>query len=624
MATIIDALVVTLGLDKKGFDKSKAEVSKGLDEIGKKGDDAGKKLDDAGKKTTDSFDKASKGLVKFLAVIGGTAMIKRFAMDLINADSAVQRFSQNIGESASTVSAWSNAVEIAGGSGEGLKSTMAGLSKAQTELKLTGQSALIPYFSALGVAIADVNGQARPVSELLLDLSDRFSHMNRSDAFNMGQAMGIDEGTMQLLLKGRAEVELMIRRQKEHGAVTKEQAEQAEKLRRMIAEGTVAFRSFGRELLNAAAPALEKFFKMLEEFGEWVKENQEFVMLFLGGLAAAFGALAIATLPIDATVVAILALAAAIALLVQDYNTWKRGGESLIDWTLWEKGINLAITGIKGIRDGIVGLVRTAALAGGALGALFRGDWDTAKALGGKLFGGTGEAPAASTGATTPIVAPPAVGIAAGPRGVRNNNPGNLNFAGQAGATLEGGSNARFAKFGSMQEGVAALVNQIGLYGKRGKNTIRQIVSTFAPSSENDTNAYIAAVSKQMGIGPDDTLDLNSAAQVQALVKAIVRQEGNASGVTDEQIAQGFAMSKLGGVRGASQFAGGAGAAQVASSRAPAAAAAGGGGDRTTSVETHIGEIKVYSAATDANGIAADMGNAIDYLFTSQANVGLS
>jgi hypothetical protein len=41
-------------------------------------------------------------------------------------------------------------------------------------------------------------------------------------------------------------------------------------------------------------------------------------------------------------------------------------------------------------------------------------------------------------------------------------------------------------------------------------------------------------------------------------------------------------------------------------------------------VETHIGEIKVYTAATDANGIAKDMGKSMDYLFTSQANYGLT
>jgi hypothetical protein len=75
----------------------------------------------------------------------------------------------------------------------------------------------------------------------------------------------------------------------------------------------------------------------------------------------------------------------------------------------------------------------------------------------------------------------------------------------------------------------------------------------------------------------------------------------------------------LGGVPGASQAAAGAGAGQVAQANA-----AGAPGASSKSVETHIGEVKVYTAATDANGIAKDMGKSLDYLFTSQANYGLT
>ncbi|MEW5247178.1 lytic transglycosylase domain-containing protein, partial [Escherichia coli] len=65
-------------------------------------------------------------------------------------------------------------------------------------------------------------------------------------------------------------------------------------------------------------------------------------------------------------------------------------------------------------------------------------------------------------------------------RGIRNNNPGNLNFAGQKGDTLESGPNARFASFPTMLEGIAALDRQVILYLKRGKNTIDQIIDIYA------------------------------------------------------------------------------------------------------------------------------------------------
>ena len=155
------------------------------------------------------------------------------------------------------------------------------LSKAQTELQLTGQSSLIPYFSSLGLSLADVEGRARPVGDLLLDLSGRFERMDRTTANNLGRMMGLDQGTMNLLLKGRHEVELMIARQKEHSAVTKKQAEEAERLQRLIITSRQSFEAFGRSLLSEAIPYLEKLLSVFDSFGRWIAENQEFVKVFL-------------------------------------------------------------------------------------------------------------------------------------------------------------------------------------------------------------------------------------------------------------------------------------------------------------------------------------------------------
>ena len=632
MATIIDSLLVKLGLDSSEFAAGKNKVDKGLKDTGNEAEKAGAKLKKTGKDGAEGFNEVAKSATKFLAIIGGTVAIKRFVSDMIESNAALDRFSQNLNRSVSDISAWSNAAELAGGSAEGLQGTMDMLSKSQTELQLTGQSSLIPYFSALGVSLADAQGKARPVNDLLLELADRFSRMDRTTANNMGRMMGIDQGTMNLLLKGRGEVELLIKRQKEYGAVSKQQAEEASRLQRAMVESRQSFQNFGRELLSAATPALEKLFAILSDVGAWMRDNKEFVQTFLTILAVGLGAVAAATIPINLTVAAVLALAAAIAALYQDYQTWKRGGESLIDWGKWEPGIKKAGEGIKWLRDMLGDMVYRAIAAADVLVAVFNRDWERAKFAAKEFWNGNGKtygadepggaatAPAAPSGPATPSA--PSSSSSSGdkslPRGIRNNNPGNLTFAGQAGATKEGGPNGRFAVFGSMQEGVAALVRQIGLYVKRGRNTIRKILEVYAPPGENNTNAYIAAVSKALGIGPDDALDTENAQQVMGLVRAITNHENGKGFVSDADIAGGFQLAKGRGTPGASQFAAGAGAGKVAQAATPAAV----GGDK--SVETHIGEIKVYTAATDANGIAKDMGKSMDYLFTSQANYGLT
>lgn len=327
MATIIDSLVVRLGMDNSEFKKGSKETDKSL------------------KDTERTAASTTKQITKLLAVIGGTAAIKSFVSNMLDANTQMLAFSQNTRQSVQDVSAWSQAEQIAGGSGQGIIGTMDMLSKAQTELMLTGQSQLIPYFSALGISMAGAGGKAKPIGDLLLQLSDRFGHMDRATANNMGRMMGIDQDTMNLLLKGRHEVELMIARQKEYSAVTKQQAEASARLRSEIIESKQEFSAFGRELLTAAIPYLEKLLSVFRSVGTWMHDNKEFIAIFLGIVTAglvAWGA-ALMTINLNPVIIGVTALAAAIALLVQDYMTWKRGGESFIDWSKWKPGIDSAV-----------------------------------------------------------------------------------------------------------------------------------------------------------------------------------------------------------------------------------------------------------------------------------------
>ena len=90
------------------------------------------------------------------------------------------------------------------------------------------------------------------------------------------------------------------------------------------------------------------------------------------------------------------------------------------------------------------------------------------------------------------------------PRGIRNNNPGNINYVGQPGAVLEPQSptvpNPRFAKFASMDAGVTALAHQLSLYFSRGINTTDAIIHKWAPPSENNTADYADTVARLIGV----------------------------------------------------------------------------------------------------------------------------
>jgi hypothetical protein len=110
-------------------------------------------------------------------------------------------------------------------------------------------------------------------------------------------------------------------------------------------------------------------------------------------------------------------------------------------------------------------------------------------------------------------------------RGIRNRNPGNIRagqgFLGEAGADKDG-----YAIFKDEMYGIRAIaVDLLTKFRKRGLVTIRAIISRYAPPNENDTQAYIDAVARDMKRGPDDELTLTNVAQLVGMVRAIIVHE---------------------------------------------------------------------------------------------------
>lgn len=133
-------------------------------------------------------------------------------------------------------------------------------------------------------------------------------------------------------------------------------------------------------------------------------------------------------------------------------------------------------------------------------------------------------------------------------RGDRNNNPGNIEDNDQNKALwlgeIEHGPNddPRFLVFIDKEHGVRALVKILrGYQVKHGLKTVRQIISRYAPSSENNTAAYAAAVAAALGVKPDEEIRVDD--HMAALVRAIDKHEQGYQSVTDYQINYGISMA---------------------------------------------------------------------------------
>jgi hypothetical protein len=130
----------------------------------------------------------------------------------------------------------------------------------------------------------------------------------------------------------------------------------------------------------------------------------------------------------------------------------------------------------------------------------------------------------------------------------QNNNPGNLVYAGQPGATRGAGG---FAAFDSYSAGLSALQNQITLDATRGTDvsgnpttTISELLSSWAPSSDprNNTPAYIASVASQTGYDPNAPLSSLGLPAITAPLPAGLSSDAtnDDSGIDLSSISSGF------------------------------------------------------------------------------------
>lgn len=114
------------------------------------------------------------------------------------------------------------------------------------------------------------------------------------------------------------------------------------------------------------------------------------------------------------------------------------------------------------------------------------------------------------------------------PLGVRNNNPGNIrknaNNDWQGRIPLDENTDPNFEQFRKYTDGVRALIILLYGYFQDGLDSIKEIIEVYAPSHENDTDAYIEDVSDLTGWGKYKTIEWN-ATNIKKLVFAIIKHE---------------------------------------------------------------------------------------------------
>ena len=128
-------------------------------------------------------------------------------------------------------------------------------------------------------------------------------------------------------------------------------------------------------------------------------------------------------------------------------------------------------------------------------------------------------------------------------RGIRNNNPGNLvytsnSWIGKISYNQNTDTNKHFEQFTEVKFGIRAmLIDIIGDIGK-GKDTIKKLITEYAPPLENNTKLYIEKVAKTVGLTPDQKIYQVDVLFMLQIARAIINHENgkDAKLITDSDI----------------------------------------------------------------------------------------
>lgn len=144
------------------------------------------------------------------------------------------------------------------------------------------------------------------------------------------------------------------------------------------------------------------------------------------------------------------------------------------------------------------------------------------------------------------------------PRGIRNNNPGNVlrsRTAWQGEKPFTPGDDIEFEVFLTPAGGIRAMAVTLLTYQRTHKlMTLTGIINRWCPpvhrfpdgsTKPQDTGAYIAFTAKALGVTPTANIDLRQPALMRPLLASIIRKENGQQPYTDAQLDEGMRLAGI-------------------------------------------------------------------------------
>lgn len=289
-ASVIDALVITLGLDTSGYDKGRKDVTEGMKKSRENAETTAKFMESQGKRASSFFSSIKNELLALagvsLSAAGLTSFVKSTTSGLMNL--SIQ--SKALGISAKQLDGWSKSAEAAGSSAEKITGTLNTFQNAIQSYRSGDASS--PIFKALALLSSDTGVTFDPSKmnsdEMLRGVSQALQKERSGDrARYLAQQLGIDDATLQSIRSGQ-----FVSNANKFTAQSGVSNSDIENAKRFNVEWTILqqkLEKVGYYIFNSLSPYIDTFTKYLMELADWVaqhpKEIKDSVMGFFNAIS---------------------------------------------------------------------------------------------------------------------------------------------------------------------------------------------------------------------------------------------------------------------------------------------------------------------------------------------------
>lgn len=307
-------------------------------------------LAESADEVADNYGKATSSLAGFLGrmagmvgiglTVGGIASFIQTTAEEVN---TLSQSAEALELPVEDVDAFGKVITSMGGDAQGARDSLMDMSESIGEALQDTSSGKADVFKSLNISLKDMKGESIGAMEGIYRLSDAVQGMSKEEAIFRIKEVGItDNKIVESILKGRKELEELTKKQKENGVVTKELALQSQKYKEVTGGLKTVFSSVMMSIMNSALPALTKVLSWVQTFVKFCQENKNIVVGFFTAVATILmgkyiHAMKLASIstwttlfPIIAIIAVIALLAAAFAIVYDDIMNFIDGNDSMI------------------------------------------------------------------------------------------------------------------------------------------------------------------------------------------------------------------------------------------------------------------------------------------------------